>query len=157
MKRDEESRLVKVTEVVVSWKQFRDPYTGYSGYILGLDLILEDGRVFNMVNIPSDVAEAIRALKGETSIPRRQSFFTLVLSHEPFRDALSQHIESIVVDELDKSTGLYSASVKFREDNATISIKMIPSHAVFLALLTNKPIFVLEDLIEDSSLNLQEE
>lgn len=145
-----DSKLVRVYDVIVAMKQVRDIITGHTGYILGLDLLLEDGRIFSMVNIPLDVAEAIRVLKEEASVPKRQSLFTLVLSHESLREALSQHIEEVVIDELDKSTGLYSASVKFREDNATLSIKMIPSHAVFLALLINKPIYVLEDLVNES-------
>lgn len=145
-----EGRLLGVTDVVVSKKPVRDVFTGYPGYLIGIDLVLEDGRVFSMINIPLDVAEAIRVLKDEASIPRRQSFFTLILSHEPLREALSKSIEEVVIDEIDKTTGLYSASIKFREDNATISIKMIPSHAIFIALLANKPIYVLEDLVDES-------
>ncbi|MEM0340614.1 MAG: DUF151 domain-containing protein [Acidilobaceae archaeon] len=150
MERGKEDRLIKVSDVVVSWKQIQDPYTGYTDYVLGLDLILEDKRVFSMVNIPSDVAEAIRVMKGEAQAPRRQSFFVLALFHESLKEALSQHIEDVVIDELDRATGLYSASVRFTENGAVLTIKMIPSHAVFLALLSNKPIYVLEKLVEDS-------
>ncbi|MEN3000057.1 MAG: bifunctional nuclease domain-containing protein [Acidilobaceae archaeon] len=125
--------------------------------VLELRLKLEDGRTFTMVSIPADVAEAIKMITSYSPAPRRQSLFAFLHSNERFKEVLGQSLKHVVVDELDRETGLYSASVVFEEDGVRISIKMIPSHAIFLALLTGKAIYVKRDLVDEQESEEEEE
>jgi len=140
--------LIKVRDVYVSHRLVRDMYTGLSGYLIELNLALEDGRVFTMVNIPSDVAEAIKVFNGTATAPRRQSLFTFLLSNEVFKEAISRGLKHVMIDELDPVTGLYTASVKFEEGGVNITIKMIPSHAVYLAIVSGKAIYVKKTFVD---------
>jgi bifunctional DNase/RNase len=101
-----------------------------------------------MVNIPSDVAEALAVYRGSLTPPRRQSIYTFLLSNESFKEALARGLKRVVIDELDPITGLYTASVEFEDEGVNITIKMIPSHAVYLALLTGKSIYVKKELVD---------
>ncbi len=140
--------LLRVVDVFVSQRLVRDAYTGLSGYIIELNLALEDGRVFTMVNIPSDVAEALKVYTEAATIPRRQSVFTFILNSETFKEALVKGLKSVAIDELDTATGLYTASVNLEDEGVNMSIKMIPSHAVYLALISGKDIYVKKSLVD---------
>lgn len=148
--------VLRVVDVYVSQRLVRDVYRGFSWYIVELNLALEDGRVFTMINIPSDVAEAISIHKGSSTPPRRQSLFTFLLSNENFKDVLAKGLKRVVIDELDPTTGLYTASVDFEDEGVSITIKMIPSHAVYLALLSGKSIYVKKELVDQQE-KLEEE
>ncbi|MCE4601772.1 MAG: DUF151 domain-containing protein [Desulfurococcales archaeon] len=121
-----------------------------STYVIGLKLLLEDGRSFVLVNIPYEVAEAIKVLNEGEAPPRRQSLFSLLVNHEYFREALGRGLKRVVIDELDYETSLYTATVEFEEGGITLKVKMIPSHAIYMALLAERPIYVLEDLVEEA-------
>jgi len=148
--------LIRVVDVYVSQRLVRDIYRGFSWYMVELNLALEDGRVFTMVNIPSDVAEAIAIHKGSATPPRRQSLFTFLLSNENFKDVLARGLKRVVIDELDPTTGLYTASVDFEDEGVSLTIKMIPSHAVYLALLAGRSIYVKKELVDQQE-RLEEE
>lgn len=142
-----EQRLVKARSVYISRLPMR--YAGGDYHVIGMSIELEDNRIFTMVNIPPDVAEAIAIFLGERGYPSwRQSLFTLLLQNESLREALSEGIEKVIIDELDERSGVYSATVVFKGDGVSMSIKMIPSHAVYLALLAGKSIYVHEELLE---------
>ncbi len=140
--------LVRVTRVEPFAKGFNDPATGFMAQTLGLELTLDNGDTFTLVNIPSDVAYAIYMLSSDEVPPRRQSIYTFLANHEDFKDLMRRTLKRIVIDEFDESTGLYTATVEFGDSNMSISIKMIPSHAIFLALITKKPIYVTRKLVE---------
>ncbi|MFZ8793749.1 MAG: bifunctional nuclease family protein [Acidilobaceae archaeon] len=140
--------VVRVVDVYVSQRLVRDMQRGFSWYLVELNLALEDGRLFTMVNIPSDVAEALAVYRGSLTPPRRQSIYTFLLSSESFKEALARGLKRVVIDELDPITGLYTASVEFEDEGVSMTIKMIPSHAVYLALLTGKSIYVKKELVD---------
>ena len=128
----------------------------FSTYIIGLKLKLEDGRSFVLVNIPYEVAEAIRVYNNGVEPPRRQSIFSLLLNHEEFKDVIGRGLKRIIIDELDYETGLYTATVEFEDEGITLRVKMIPSHAIYLALISGKPIYVSERLVEEGSSDLDD-
>lgn len=151
-------RLLRAVKATPFTKTLADPQTGYPAYvIIGLRLDLEDGHTFTMVNIPYDVAEAIKMITEEGQPPpQRQSLFALLINNEYFREMIESSLKEVVIDELDENTGLYTASAVFHQDGVTLKVKMIPSHAVYLALLAGKPIYVREDFV-DENLELEED
>ncbi len=122
-----------------------------AGIVTGMRLMLEDGRVFVMANIPAEIVDAVKTLKegGQLGHDQRQSIFMLMINHEALRETLTRGLKEVIIDELDERTGLYTAKAVFSEDGVTLQLKMIPSHAVFLALLADAPIYVRSELVDD--------
>jgi len=139
-------RLYQVTGIETIYVRQRSIY-GIVAYPLGLRLFLEDGRKFEMYHVSVDVIEALEMMKRGDPPPRRQSLFTFLAYNENFRDIIGQYLEKVVIDEFDEKTGLYTATVHFHSDGLRLTIKMIPSHAIFLAMLAEKPIYVAESLV----------
>jgi bifunctional DNase/RNase len=158
MSSGEERKTYKVIYVEPFSQYIRDESIGLGAYIIGLKLGLENGRSFILVNVPADVAEAIRMINEGMAPPRRQSLFDLLANHEGFRGLFEEILEKVVIDELDQSTGLYTATVYFESNGISLKLKMIPSHAIYLALVAGRPIFVDENLLdeEDEELDLDE-
>ena len=123
---------------------------GSSRYIVvGMQLLLDDGRTFTMVNIPVEVALAVRALRGEGEYPERKSLFDLLANYESFKEEIARTLKRVVIDELDPQTGLYTATAEFEDEGMVSKVRMIPSHAVFLAMLVDAPIYVREDFVDE--------
>jgi len=122
---------------------------------VGANLILEDGRVFTLYNIPRFIAmECLRLLNGYTNDYRRS--ISEVLSEFPeLEKAVSSSIEFIVIDQFDREREIYSATIKRRGDNQ--HIKMIPSHAILLSLISGSSMYVDEKLVEEQERNSQKE
>jgi len=118
------------------------------GVIVGMKLVLEDYRSFKMYHIPIEVALTIQYLREGGQQPRRKSVFDFLAYYEPFKEALANNLRRVVIDEMDENTGLYTASVEMEDDGFRSVVKMIPSHAVFLALLSGAPIYVHRRLVE---------
>ncbi|AFZ71207.1 hypothetical protein Calag_1506 [Caldisphaera lagunensis DSM 15908] len=140
--------LLRVTNVQTYYKVIQDMGSGFGTYIIGMSLSLEDGRMFSLVNIPADVAEAIRIYNDGEVPPRRQSLFSFLMNHEEFKDIIGKTLKRIIIDELDQTNGLYTASVEFESEGLNISIKMIPSHAIYLGIISGKPIYVSKKLAD---------
>ena len=122
---------------------------GIQGLIPGMALVLEDGREFRMYYITPEIAITISYMREGSQQPPRRSLFDFLAYYDPFKDALSRNLKRVVIDELDASTGLYNASVELEdEEGFKTTVKMIPSHAVFLAVLAEAPIYVHRKLIE---------
>ncbi len=142
-----ESELVRV--VSVEPETMRREEFGITYYIpIGLRLGLEDGREFKIYSVPYDVVEAIVMLKRGDPPPRRQSLFAFLAYHEDFKFIFDRVLDKVVIDEFDPNTGLYTATVYFESDGIRLQVKMIPSHAIYLALVTDKPIYVSERLVQ---------
>jgi bifunctional DNase/RNase len=141
-----EKELIRSNDVSVFVGLAQQGSTSY--IVTGIELLLEDGRTLTLVNIPVDVANAIKALKGDIEFPRRKSIFDLLANYEAFKEELSRTLKRVIIDELDMTTGLYTATVEFEDEGMTSRVKMIPSHAIFLALLTGAPIYVSKELVD---------
>ncbi len=117
-------------------------------YVPVISCTLEDGRQFNLYYVPLEIVVAINKLLGENYDIDRESIFDVLPMIGPAVKELEKTVSRVIIDELDYSTFLYSATLEIRADGAIIKKKMIPSHAIYLALLTHKPIYVAAELVE---------
>ena len=124
-------------------------------------LELEDGREFTLYHVPYDIVRAInRMLSGESSLGDRESLFEVMADMRDLVGGLGEKLERVVIDEIDLQYSLYTAKAVFNLGGLSMTRRMIPSHAVFLALLFNKPIYVskrLVDMQEEYGGGLEEE
>ncbi len=143
-----EGELIRVKQVQPFYKLIQDPNSNVSGYVVGLSLSLENDEEFSMVNIPVDVAEAIKMINNGELPPQRQSIYTFLSSHEDFKELMRRTLKRVIIDEFEPDTGVYTATVEFEDGSISIKVKMIPSHAIYLALITDKPIYVSKKLLD---------
>ncbi len=145
---EEKYKVIDVAPIYQVVYSEEESYPPASKYPVGLRLYLENGEIFEMYYVPPEVIEALEMLKNGNPPPRRQSLFSLLAFHDEFRDIIEKSLDKVVIDEYDEATGVYTATVHFESDGLHIAVKMIPSHAVFLAMVTDKPIYVSEELLE---------
>jgi len=110
---------------------------------------LEDGRQFNLYYVPYEIVIAINRIQGEDYEVDRESLFdVLPMIAGEFKDALKSRVRAVYIDGLNRKTMLYSATMEIKVNGAIIKRKMIPSHAIYLALLTNSEVYVAEELVK---------
>jgi len=133
-----------------------------SGYFfLGrpvMHLSLEDGREFEMAGVEPYVLLALNKMHGEDDYQgllrdRRASIFDLLMSIDQFKKVLKEHVESVTIADLNKEFGTYIAYIRLKFDDIIIEKPMIPSHAIYLAILAEKPIYVNEKLLNNENEN----
>ena len=141
MSRDNED-LIRVLEVYGE--------IGYDNlFITRIICRLEDGREFILERVPFDIVLALKRINGETIDDDRERIVDILLSMPEVRRILGENLEKIVIDHLDHNTGVYSATAIFNDHGLIVKRKMVPSHAIFLAVLTNKPIYVKKKLVDE--------
>ncbi len=110
---------------------------------------LEDGRQFNLYYVPYEIVIAINRIQGEDYEVDRESLFdVLPMIAGEFKDTLKSRVRAVYIDGLNRKTMLYSATMEIKVNGAIIKRKMIPSHAIYLALLTNSEVYVAEELVK---------
>jgi len=130
---------------VVKIEAFLMPTPPYTPVI---SCYLEDGRQFNLYYVPYEVVIAINRIQGENyDIDRESLFDILPMIAGEFKDALKARIKAVYIDGLNKRTMLYSATMEIKVNGAIIRRKMIPSHAIYLALLANTEVYVADELV----------
>lgn len=118
-------------------------------YIPIISCHLEDGRQFNLYYVPYEIVVAINNIQGENYRIERESLFdVLPMVTGDLKEKLKKRIKAVYIDNLNKETMLYSATMEIKVDGAIVRRKMIPSHAIYLALLSESDIFVSEELIK---------
>lgn len=142
-------RLLKVVDI--------EPLiTQADGFEMGaLNCILENGDVVTLYNVPLDITRAIARLIREDEIDVgyddfRDSIYELLIMVQPKLAVFHESIDKVVIDGFDRTLGTYSASVYMDVDGISLKRTLIPSHAIFVALLFNKPVFVTDYIIEIS-------
>ncbi len=110
---------------------------------------LEDGREFILERVPFDIVLALKRMNGEVIDDDRERIVDVLLSMPEVRHILGRNLEKIVIDHLDHNTGVYSATAIFNDNGLIVKRKMVPSHAIFLAVLTNRPIYVKRELVDE--------
>ncbi|MEM0380908.1 MAG: hypothetical protein QXX35_05565 [Desulfurococcaceae archaeon] len=110
--------------------------------------ILEDNRKFYLERASPEIVFFLRELNGKQTRDDRERFVDILMSIPGIIDSLSKYMRKIVIDNYDEKTGLYSASVEFCDGSIVIKRKMIPSHAIFLAKLAKKPVYVKKSLVD---------
>lgn len=137
-----------------------DAFIQYSDQVNPLTVIhcsLEDGRHFNLYLVPLEIVIALNKIKGHGIENNRETLFELLTIFEEI-GILRKRIEKVVVDEVNEETHLYTAKVYITGQGFTFTKRMIPSHAIFLALLIGAPVYVSKDLVDsqEESENLGE-
>ncbi len=123
-----------------------------------LELRLEDGRVFRLYSIPLEIASAVNKLReGNSYLPyvNRESVFDALVDLKDLVKELLDKLTRVVINEMDPETGLYTALIEFDLGGIILRKKMIPSHATYLALLAEKPIYVSKRLVDEQEAHEQ--
>lgn len=114
---------------------------------------LEDGREFTLYNVPIDIVEALTKMESagdEPTMPGpRETIYDVMIAMKEFLKELGERLEYVVVDYLDPQTYLYTAKAAFNLGGIYMFRRMVPSHAVFLATLFGKPIYVSKKLVDE--------
>jgi bifunctional DNase/RNase len=124
-------------------------------------LELEDGREFTLYNVPFEIVEALNKIerqKDEPSMPGpRETLFDVLIDMKGFFEELGKRLEYVVIDEIDYNTYLYTAKASFNLGGIYMMRRMVPSHAIFLARLFEKPIYVSKRLVDEQESFEEEE
>ncbi|MGC9181541.1 bifunctional nuclease family protein [Thermogladius sp.] len=109
---------------------------------------LEDGRSFYLERVPYDVIIFVKKINGGVIDDDRERLGDLLISMPEVLEALGKHVKRVLIEEFDETRGVYSAYVEFNDGELTIKRKMVPSHAILLALLVSKPVYVKKELVD---------
>ena len=120
-----------------------------------LTCYLENGESFVLYNIPPEIARAISKLRSDDAYfeireDNRETIYELLIMLSPKLSEIGNSIGMVVIDHFDMSTMTYRASLYIEVDGIRIRKVMIPSHAIFLALLFNRPIYVTDEVLKIS-------
>ena len=120
-----------------------------------LTCYLENGDSFTLYNVPPEIARAIAKIMNyeeylEVRGDGRSNIYELLIMLAPELRSIGKRINRVVIDGFNSNTLTYSASLFLEIDGVKIRKVMIPSHAIFLALLFNKPIYVTDDVVRIS-------
>lgn len=142
----ENSDLIRVVEV--------DAFISIVGedpvhYVPVIVCRLEDGRDFNLFSVPQDIVITIRKIKGFHIEDDRETIYDILLSSPKSIETFKKHLKKVVIDSMNPLTYTYSAVAEFGTNGAVIRRRMVPSHAILLALLSNKPIYVKKELVDE--------
>ncbi len=126
-----------------------------------LTCYLENGDNFTLYNVPPEIARAIAKIMNyeeylEIRGDNRSNIYELLIMLAPEIRFLGKSINKVVIDGFNSKTLTYSASLFLEIDGVKIRKVMIPSHAIFIALLFNRPIYVTEEVLRISK-ELEEE
>ena len=120
-----------------------------------LTCYLENGDNFVLYNVPPEIARAIARLRSDDvymdySLDIRETIYELLIMLSPKLRSIAKHLAMVVIDGFDSRTMTFKASLFLEIDGIRLRKVMIPSHAIFLALLFNKPIYVTDDVVRIS-------
>ncbi|MEM2021221.1 MAG: DUF151 domain-containing protein [Zestosphaera sp.] len=125
--------------------------------LAALSCYLENNEVFTLYNVPREIALTIEKLNNSIkdeefveSSENRGTIFDVLLLLTPKLKELRRTVRKTVINSYDVDRGTYSASLHMKVDGVTIQKNMIPSHAIFLSLLLNRPIYVTREVLEVS-------
>lgn len=122
-----------------------------------IELVLEDDRTLKLMGIPHDIAIEIWLITNNKPYKSKKDYR---LSLAELVTQLGT-IERVVISDVVPDLGVYVANVDIKIGNGDsakkITVKMIPSHAILLALKSKADIYVAEKLIKlDLSEGLEE-
>ena len=130
------------------------PFTPSMPGIPVIVLDLEDGREFTLYNVPYEIVRAINKLQasGPDTLGERETIFDVIVDMREFVSGIGARLERVVVDEIDYTTALYTAKAFFDLGGIYMTRRMVPSHAIFLALLFGRPIYVSKRLVDEQEM-----
>lgn len=125
--------------------------------VAALYCYLENDEVFTLYNVPLEIAKAIEKLNNPadedslgSSNNDRESVYDVLLLLAPKLRELRNSIKRVIIDSYDVQKGIYNASIHISIGGISLKKRMIPSHAIFISLLFNKPIYVTREVLEIS-------
>jgi len=118
-----------------------------SGDFVAANLFLENGKVFTLYNIPKFIAMECMRLTNKLMNDYRLSISEVLAEIPELERVVSENIEDIVIDDFDPNLGVYSATIRKKNGDHRI-VKVIPSHALLLSLITGRDLYVDENLIK---------
>jgi len=153
VKEDSESELLRVVGVESILMSDLEEFIE----IAALHCYLENDEVFTLYNVPLEIAKAIEKLNNPVSDEplnsledSRESVYDVLLLLAPKLRELKNSIKRVVIDSYDPNKGVYNASIHMKINGISLRKKMIPSHAIFISLLLNKPVYVTRKILEIS-------
>ena len=147
MNQENSNDLIKVEKV----DAFFYPIHGIPTMVL----YLEDGREFKMFQIPVEIVIALNRLQEKRDYEkflggdRRENIYDIIAFSSEVKEQLNKIINRVIINDVNEEYGVYIATVEFKFDGVIIEKQLIPSHAVFLALVANKPIYVKKNLVDE--------
>ncbi|MEO3992975.1 MAG: bifunctional nuclease domain-containing protein [Desulfurococcaceae archaeon TW002] len=155
MAENDESKLLRVVGVESVMMSDLEEFIE----IAALHCYLENNEVFTLYNVPLEIARAIEKLNNPVSEEQlsplndsRESLYDVLLLLAPKLRELKNSIKRVVIDSYDTNRGVYNASIHIKINGISLRKKMIPSHAIFISLLFNKPIYVTREVLEISKM-----
>ena len=140
---------MQIREKMVKVKRVEAFITPTSPHTTVIVCHLEDGRQFYLYHVPLEIVVAINRFHDEAYQLERESIFDLLsFFKELLKSDIGSKLGDVYIDYLNPQTYLYSASIEIKVNGATIRKRMIPSHAIFLALLMGKNVYVSEKLVQ---------
>ncbi len=143
----------KDMDILLKVKQVDAMITPRPPHIPVIVLEIEDGRTFTLYGVPYEIVLAINRIRqpgAEFIGERRESLYDILLQfREQVEGSIGKLLSRVIIDKLDYSTGLYSATAEFMLGGIVMRREMIPSHAIFMAMLFDKPIYVRKKLVDE--------
>jgi bifunctional DNase/RNase len=116
---------------------------------------LEDGRQFYLFQVPPEIVISINRLQGIkgyeelSEAMKRDSIYEILENLSEIKEIISKRIEKVIVNDMIKEYGVYVAVVELKFNGIVIERRMIPSHAIYLALLGDRPIYIKKTLVDE--------
>ena len=139
--------LIKVEKV----EAFFYPINGIPTMVL----YLEDGREFKMFQIPPEIVFALNRLQERRDYDefirgdKRENIYDVIAFSAELKEQLNKIINRVVINDVNEEFGVYVATIELKFDGVIIEKQLIPSHAIFLALVANRPIYVKKNLVDE--------
>lgn len=147
MNQENSTDLIKVEKV----EAFFYPIHGIPTMVL----YLEDGREFKMFQIPIEIVIALNRFQEKRDYEeflrgdKRENIYDVLAFSSEVKEQLNKIINRVVINDVNEEYGVYIATVEFKFDGVIIEKQLIPSHAIFLALVANRPIYVKKNLVDE--------
>ncbi|MEM4431128.1 MAG: hypothetical protein QXT88_02060 [Desulfurococcaceae archaeon] len=109
--------------------------------------LLENDELFQLDNVHPEVVFMLKKIDGEEIDDDRESIVDVIFSLEIVKNIMRHYLKRVIIDKFDHETRLYSAIAEFGNSSIEIRRTMIPSHAILLARLLEKPIYVRRELV----------
>jgi bifunctional DNase/RNase len=116
---------------------------------IGIACHLENGQTFVMTSIPSDIAlEILKMTQRSKNADPRKSISEVLACIPEIETVLQRTVKAIVIDSCDQKKGFYSATITLGNNAKQSQVKVIPSHAILISLLSGIDIYVDDKLIK---------
>ncbi len=100
-------------------------------------------------NVPFETLKAIISIKNKKDQRERGTILDFLAYFPSELKQLSKNVKSIMINEYQSDERVYNATIEIKKGNKTMQMKMIPSQAIYLALLLKKPVYIDRALLNE--------